>query len=223
MLLPTAEVSSEVASIRATPTQPTPLFFPDEEPATQTPPIESGPDLVHPPPTQFTGPLSDEELRAWTRTLWAKEVLQLASFGGESWGTAYQTIAEVQLLLRIGKKYRMNINFALHHVSPGRFVDRDHKERAIDLQLLGSHLNGQTPGTWTNKLTFFFAVHHFLTKTETVTTEDLVGELREARQAMLSWGVTQQIPASFLPTGDPRTVFRITPLHRMIRQYMLGL
>ena len=147
----------------------------------------------------------------------------MESFSRESWGTAYQTIAEVQLLLQVGKKYQMTVNFALHRVSSGRFVDRDHKERTIEFLLLGSYLSEQTSGTWTNKLTFFFAVHHFLAKTETIAPENLAGDLREARVAMLSWGVTLKTPASFLKTGDPLAAFRITPLHRMIRQYMVCL
>lgn len=191
----------------------------DDEPA--APSVESAPNLAQPLPEQSTEPLSDDELREWLRAQWPEEIRQLASFGRKSWGTAYQAIAEVQLLLQIGKTYQMTINLAIHNVSSGWFIDRDRKEKRIEFRLLGSYLNNQSPGTWTNKLTFFFAVYHFLAQTEAIVAEDLGRELHEARQAMLSWGVSLKTPACFLPTGDARTAFRLTPLHGMIRRYMV--
>lgn len=187
---------------------------------TDTPPaqVESAPD---PSSTSTHLLLSDEEVVQWTRSHWSDEVDQLASFGQKSWGTAYQTIAEVQLVLRISKCYKMVINFASHQIFTGWFDDRDGKKRYISFQHLGSYLNGQSAGTWMNKLTFFFAVYHFLVQTQGVAEEGSIGrELEEVRQAMTSWGVFRETNNSFLPHGDPRASYLITPVRSLICQYM---
>lgn len=201
------------------PPQQQPVALPEMQPA--YPLCEDKPSAPLAPSS--AGPLTDQELREWTRLLWQEEIRQLKSFRLKSWGTAYQTIAEVQLLLRIGKRYRITVNFPLHCVSTGRFFDRNGEERGIEFQLIGSYLNGQSPGTWANKLTFFFAVYDFLAQTKNVVEDGLEIELRNARQDMLSWGVSVEVPQAFLPAVDVQARHRITPLRNMIRQYMVRL
>jgi hypothetical protein len=150
------------------------------------------------------------------------EACQLELFRHNSWGTAYQTIAEVQLLLEVGKRYGMSPNFARHSVSVGSFDDGNQPNRQIDFHLLGSYLNGQSGGTWINKVTFFFAVRAFLVRTEGVPEERLGREVYEVRQAMAHWGIFPAALDRFLPTGDPRASYRITPVRTMIRRYMAG-
>lgn len=145
---------------------------------------------------------------------------QLASFDKMSWGTAYQTIAEVQVVIKIGKVYLMSVNFARHNISTGRFIaEEDRPPTDVEIQTLGSYLNGQSVGTWANKLTFFFAVYDFLERTKGVAEERLGTELYEIRQAMASWGVSPGACDSFLPAGDPRASYLLTPARNMIRQY----
>lgn len=164
--------------------------------------------------------LSDEVLGQWFRSLCPDELELLKSFGRKSWGTAYRTIAEVQVVLRIGKTLKMNVNFATHSVSPGSYFDEDGRLQEVQFAVLGWHLNGQADGTWTNKLTFFFAVYHFLQRSELATKEVLGNKLWDAREAMRTWGVSLRTPASILGAGACDATFSRTKLHRMIREYM---
>jgi hypothetical protein len=195
--------------------------LPDAELGVSPLPVESASARAMMSPIPSVGALGEQELREWTVSLWPKEVHELKSFRLKSWGTAYQAIAEVQVLLRLGKTYRVTVNLPLHSVSMGHYFDRDGKEKAIEFRLLGSYMNGQSPGTWGNKLTLFFAIYHFLARTEGMEAESLDAELRTARQAMLSWGIGVEPPESFLPIADARTTYRITPLRNMIREYMV--
>jgi hypothetical protein len=116
--------------------------------------------------------------------------------------------------------FEMSLNFARRCVPAGMFADRSVGEWPLDFKLLGSCLNGQSEGTWANKLTFFFAVRAFLVRTEGATEERLGREVHEVRQAMSSWGVFPEMASHVLPTGDPRALYLLTPVHRMIRGYM---
>lgn len=115
----------------------------------------------------------------------------------------------------------MTVNTAIHSVSGGLYVDRDGKEKPISLQLLGSHLNLQSPGTWTNKLTFFFHVHHFLATTNGPAGENLHGDLCNIRQAMATWGVYPEIlnAENFLPNGDSRAAYILKRARDELRRY----
>ena len=165
--------------------------------------------------------MSDDELREWSRQQWADGVTLLGSFAKRSWGTAYQTVAEIRVLIQIGQTYRMTVNTAIHSVSAGSFIDRDNRERSITFPLLGSHLNGQSPGTWTNKLTFFFHVHQFLAATNGTTGGNLPGYLYDIRQAMASWGVYLEIlkAENFLPNGDARAAYVLKHARDELRRY----
>ena len=153
--------------------------------------------------------MSDGEIQEWSRQKWADAVTLLESFQKRSWGTAYRTVAEIRVLIQIGQTYRMTVNTAIHSMSGGSFIDRDNREKSIDFPLLGSHLNEQSPGTWSNKLTFFFHVHQFLAATNGATGENLPGDLYHLRQAMTSWGVYPEIlkADNFLPNGDARAAY----------------
>jgi hypothetical protein len=165
--------------------------------------------------------MSDDELREWSRNKWSEGVKLLASFENRSWGTAYRTVAEVRVLLQIGRTYRMVVNTAIHHVSGGLYVDRDGREKPIAFPLLGSYLNQQSPGTWTNKLTFFFHVHSFLATTNGPIGENLQGDLYGIRQAMASWGVYPEIlnADDFLPNGDARAAYVLKRTLNELRHY----
>lgn len=166
--------------------------------------------------------MTGKEVEACTRSSWPDEIRQLESFDNNSWGSAYQTIAEVQLVLRIGKKYRMTTNYARCRVSVGLFIDRNGEERGIKFEHLGSYLNGQSAGTWANKLTFFFSVYHFLVKTEGVGEEKLGPTIFEVRRAVASWGISSEAEGDFLSRGDNKASLLITPTRKTIRQYMRG-
>jgi len=192
------------------------LFLPDDELIPEPPPTSDTP-----PPTQVPT-LSDEALGQWLRTLWPEGLELLSSFENKSWGTAYRTIADVQVLLMIGKRLKMEVNLATHSVSPGTYIESDGQRSTIQFATLGRYLNKQAEGTWTNKLTFFFAVYHFLCETELATEETLGSELWEAREAMLTWGVSLKAPISFLDAGDNNAMRSKTKLHSMIREYMVS-
>ena len=140
----------------------------------------------------------------------------------KSWGSAYKTIAEVKVLLRVGKRLKMEINLATHSVSPGTYLNGDGEPRTIHFAVLGWYLNGQADGTWMNRLTFFFAVYHFLRETESVTKETLGDELWEAREAMLTWEVSPRTPTSLLDAGDGNAMQSKAKLHGMIKGYMVS-
>lgn len=144
----------------------------------------------------------------------------MESFGDtKSWGTAYKTFAEVLLLLRVGKQFKMTPNYACGKVSTGRFCDCN-KKREISIQVLGSCMNGQSIGTWNNKLTFFFHVHRFLAQTKEMTEESMGKKLWAVRQAMADWGGGPQTSSSFLPFGDERALGMLTPTLGLIRRYV---
>jgi hypothetical protein len=199
-----------------------PLFLPESSLSVPpTPVLQSASESNRPPSSLGNQPLSDEELQEWVRSWWSSEKDQLQKFDQKGWGSAYQTVAEVLFLLRAGeKKLKMNANFACHHISTGRFLDEYRQERRVDFQRLGSQINGQTDGTWTNKVTFFFAVYHFLEKTEGETEESLGRELHGIRQAMATWGVFPMTSVPFLPAADPKTAYLITPIRTRIRKFM---
>ena len=184
----------------------------------QTPPasVEGTQVLL---PVSSEQQLSEDEIQSWTREIWADEVLELQSYTARSWGTAYQTVAEVQLLLRIGRRYCMATNFALHHVSAGRFRDGDGQERTINVLLLGSYLTGQATGTWANKLTFFFAVHHFINVVAGQSRDSVPDNVYEVYQAMLSWDVSVESRGTPLPCGDPRAKYLVTPTRTLMRKH----
>ncbi|KAF9779580.1 hypothetical protein BJ322DRAFT_1113380 [Thelephora terrestris] len=197
---------------------------------TNSPPLEDNsasglstvrrtPEPNQPPSEELKRPMTDAEVQEWTRDLVQDKLSQLQTFSQRGWGTAYRTIAEVQLLLQIGGTYGMVINMALHSMSAGRYLDRDRIERTISFPLLGSYMNGQSPGTWSNKLTFFITVYHFLVDTEHLEEEDLGGSLYKARQAMESWGVHPGPWERCLPNGDTRASYLLKPLRDMIHQY----
>lgn len=146
----------------------------------------------------------------------------LESFKGNSWGSAYLTIAEVQVLLTIGKRLGMVVNLARHYVTYGTYLDGDQQKRYILFGVLGWHINGQKDGTWVNKLTFFFAVYHFLHRTGAASREALGDKLWEAREAMQAWGVSHETPTSFLGPGAGSALPSRTKLHTMIKQYMVS-
>jgi hypothetical protein len=198
------------------------LFLPDETPAPVPPSTSSTFPPTQPLYTLSMEELSGEALGQWFRSLWPDDLELLASFKNKSWGTAYKTVAEVQVLLRIGKRLKMEINLATHSISPGAYIDSDGQQRTIQFAVLGWHLNGQADGTWTNKLTFFFAIYHFLRETELATEETLGSELWEAREGMLTWGVAHKVPTLFLGAGDRSAVHSKTKLHGLIRQYMVS-
>lgn len=162
----------------------------------------------------------DDNFATRVQQRWADEAKMLEQFNRMSWGTAYQTIAEVQLILRIGQAYGVTLNLYLHSVSPGR--DDESGITNVDIRTVGYYLNGQAPGTWKNKFTFFFAVYAFLEKTSSNGGEDLGDELYRARQAMLSWNVGLDVPQEFLPRGDKRASFVLLQLHRSIKNYMVS-
>lgn len=178
------------------------------------------PPQTQPPLPTRTTPTPEDDMPDHIRVRWAREVVFLHGFDRASWGTAYRTIAEIQLLLRIGQAYGMTPNLSSHSVTTG--VDGE-SGLDIEIQRIGSWLNGQAFRTWTNKLTFFFAIHDFLRQTDDVTVADnLSADLSEARQAMLSWGVGLEVPDTFLPVGDNRARFKLSPLHKLIRDYMVS-
>lgn len=197
---------------------PEPSFYLE---ATQEEPAGILPQQSQPMSAIHTASLPDEEFAKTIRTRWAQEAELLGAFKKASWGTAYQTVAEVQLLLRIGQSYDMTLNFPSHSVSLGN--DDKSAITGIEIQLLGSYLNGQAFGTWTNKFTFFFAIYDFLQRTQNATVEGVGTSLYEIRKALLSWKVGLEIPDAFLPAGDPRAKFKLTPLHVTIREYAVGL
>jgi hypothetical protein len=217
--LPSTDTSAEAAVSQTPPLSPTPLFLPEGDTRSQSTPPETIPRPADPSPVLPTPSLTADEIRTWITSFLAAEVQELASFGSRSWGTAYQTVAEVQFVLGVGHRFRMSANFACHHVSTGRFTGWAGENVAIEFQHLGSCLNGQSTGTWTNKLTFFFAVYQFLMQTEGVAEESVGKQLYEMRQAMVSWGVIQRICNSFLPSADPRTFYLVTPVRTLIRRY----
>lgn len=212
------------------PRSPTPLFLPEEDP---TEPNPSEGDSGNPPlrtesapPPRQSSPapglaMTDDELREWSRQKWADGVTLLRSFQKRSWGTAYWTVAEIRVLIQIGQMYRMTVNTAVRSVSAGSYVDRDGGEKPITLPVLGSYLNGQSPGTWTNKLTFFFHVHRFLAATNGTAGEDLPGDLHGIRQSMTSWGVYPEIlkADNFLPRGDARAAYVLKRAREELRRY----
>jgi hypothetical protein len=165
--------------------------------------------------------MSDQEVREWILTSWQTETDLITSFSQKSWGTAYQTVAEVQVVLRICKTFGIKPNFARHRVSTGRFTESNKVQRTIDFRAIGSYMNDQSPNTWMNKLTFFFAVHQFLARTEGLGEEDIGKRLYEVRQAMANWGIRPKMN-TFLPAGDPKASYQLTPTHRMIRKYNTG-
>ena len=116
----------------------------------------------------------------------------------------------------------MTVNTAIHSVSVGSYIDRDNREKPITLPLLGSYLNGQSPGTWTNKLTFFFHIHRFLAATNGATGENLPGDLYHIRQSMTSWGVYPEIlkAENFLPNGDARAAYRVKRTRNELCHYL---
>lgn len=193
----------------------------DDDPAPELPPASDVLLPTQPSLTPSTQGLSDEALGGWFRSHWAKGPELLKSFENSSWGSAYKAIADVQVLLMIGKMFKMEINLATHSVSPGTYID-DGQQRTIQFATLGHYINGQAEGTWMNRLTFFFAVYHFIRETESTTKETLGDELWEARGAMLTWGVSLRMPTSFLDVGDDRTMYSKATLHRMIKQYMVS-
>ena len=211
-------VSADIAISQTPPNSPPPLFLSEDDATPTSIPFESNPGYVRPSPSLSSQSLTIDEIRTWITTLLGEEAQQLASFSRRSWGTAYQSVAEVQFVLEVGQRFRMSANFARHHISSGRFTGRGNEDVAIEFQLLGSLLNGQSMGTWTNKLTFF-SVYKFLMQTEGVAEESLGRELYEIRQAMVSWGVIQRTSNSFLPNADPRASYLITPVRTMIRRY----
>jgi hypothetical protein len=166
--------------------------------------------------------LSKKETQAWIRTVFSEQIGQMESFSQKSWGTAYSAVAKVRIVLQIGKIFKMSTNFACHHVSVGSFIDRDTSDKEITFHQLGSYINGQSEGTWKNKLTWLFAVHDFLRRTEGAVEESIGKELYEVRQAMDIWGVFPLTYGHFLPAGDPRTNFHITPIRRLINHHMGG-
>ena len=191
--------------------------MPDDDPIPELSPTPNTPL-----PTQPLPALSDEALGQWFQSLWPDDLEILCSFQKKSWGTAYKAIAEVQVLVRIGRRSGMEINLATHSVSPGTYLDGDNQWKSIAFTALGWHLNGQAEGMWTNKLTFFFAVYNFLCETESATEETLGNELWEAREAMLTWGVLLRPPTSFLDIGDRNARHNKTRLHAMIKKYMVS-
>jgi hypothetical protein len=152
--------------------------------------------------------------------MWSAKIQQLESFDRKSWGTAYKAIAEVRLLLRISRKYQMITNFALHNVSKGRFCDRDGRERTIDIFQLGSYLNDQSPRTWGNKLTLFFAIHSFLAWVEGRSRESVGEEAYEAYNVMSSWGVSGDAHHVLLPAGDLRARYLISHVRILIQKHL---
>jgi hypothetical protein len=218
---PSHDTSADAAISQTPPISPTPLFLPEVETRSPSIPPESITQPVEAAPVSITPPLTVNEIRTWIQTLLAAEAQELASFSCRSWGTAYQTVAEVQFVLGVGHRFRMSANYARHHISTGRFTGRGDEDVTIEFQQLGSFLNGQSTGTWTNKLTFFFAVYHFLMQTEGVAEESLGRQLNEIRQAMVSWGVIQRTSDPFLPNADSRTFYLVTPVRTLIRRYRL--
>jgi hypothetical protein len=198
------------------------LFLPDEDPTIEPPSVCDSLTPAHALTTPPMEQSSDEALGQWFRSLWVEELELLMSFKNNSWGTAYQAIASVQVLLRIGKKLKMDINLATHSVSPGVYLDSNGQERMIQFGVLGCHLNGQANGTWVNKLTFFFAVYDFLRQTELATKVTLGDKLWDAREAMSTWGVSLRTPGSFLSAGDRYAAPSKTKLHDMIKQYTVS-
>jgi hypothetical protein len=197
---------------------PSPLFIPERH--STDPPTSAGivSVPVQPPVASEVPPPSDEDVREWIVTSRQTDKDLLTSFSQNSWGTAYKTIAEVQVVLRICKAFRIKPNYACHNVSTGHFFGRNKVKRTIEFRVIGSYMNGQSAGTWTNKLTFFFAVRQFLERTAGLGEEDIRKGLYEVCRAMADWGVKPE-KNSFLPVGDPRASYRLTPTRKMICKY----
>ena len=100
--------SDSFGTSRAPLSSPPPLFLSESGPTNPPTPVKNAVNPSHASPSPLVNtPMTDEEVEACTRSSWLDKIRQLNLFGNNSWGSAYQTIAEVKLVLRIGKKYRM--------------------------------------------------------------------------------------------------------------------
>jgi hypothetical protein len=216
----------------------TPLFYlQDDSTQLEVPHLASPDPTMHAPPStdevgvyeggadphpQSASPenrLADAAFYERVRNRWTMEKDFLENISENSWGSAYDTIVEVQVLLRIcNRYYGMTMNLPMHNVSTGR--DDESAVSGFHLVAIGSCLNGQSWRTWENKLTFFYAVDEFLQRTNGGG-EDLDEFLQRAMDAMLKWNVGIDIPDRFLPKADKRSRFTMSPLHRAIRDYMV--
>ena len=213
---------------------PPPLFVPESPATVQPNAVEGSPVPTHPPvastpvPTLLPvasddlPPHDEEEVKRFIKDSWRHHLDRLATFDGMSWGSAYETIAQVKLLLPVGEYYGMQVNYAHHTISIGRFKGPNDTERTIGFCQLASYLTDLSIGTWKNKLWFFFAVYRFLHETKELDEPSIGSELYRIRQAMVCWGVYPVTGLVTLPQRDDRAKYRITPTGRQLRKYFGG-